>query len=190
MGCLCCAQQLQAGWRRRLGTQRAKTCRPRILGPREGLSRLAKERDRQALSPTFGSGMGVCRPCWHPTTFSTGSTISTEQANYFGSPYGGGPKGEDRQHSVDVGTFKPNGFALFDVHGNVSEWVQDCYKDSYESPPTDGSPVPEVPGCSRVWRGGNWASPPAGVRSASRGYSLPHVGWSAVGFRVARELSQ
>jgi formylglycine-generating enzyme required for sulfatase activity len=66
------------------------------------------------------------------TAFWWGSTISTSQANYDGSfAYGGGPKGEYRQQPLTVDSFAPNPWGLYNVHGNVWEWVQDCRIGDY-----------------------------------------------------------
>ena len=87
-----------------------------------------------------------------------------------------------------VGTFAANPFGLFDMGGNVMEWVQDCWHDSYVRAPDDGSAWVN-PGCSRrVIRGGSWSSTPVMSRSAFR-LSSPATSTDArVGFRVARDL--
>ena len=124
--------------------------------------------------------------------FHTGSTISTDQANYIGSQtYGGGVAGVDRWQTLPVGSFPANGFGLHDVHGNVFEWVQDCWNDSYTGAPSDGSAW-ESGDCShRVLRSGSWSSSPEVLRSAFRFLSLSGTsarGELSSGFRVARTL--
>ena len=73
------------------------------------------------------------------TAFHFGGTISASQANYDGNyTYGGGRKGQYRERTVAVGRFAPNAFGLYDVHGNVWEWVADCWNESYAGAPRDG----------------------------------------------------
>jgi formylglycine-generating enzyme required for sulfatase activity len=87
-----------------------------------------------------------------------------------------------------VMSFAPNPFGLYDIDGNVSEWVQDCWHDSYLRAPRDGTAWVN-PGCgSRVVRGGSWGSSPDQVRSAYRQGAETGVRSGRVGFRVAREL--
>lgn len=125
------------------------------------------------------------------TPFSTGSTITTEQANFKGDvTYGGSQKGVFRGKTVEVGTFPANGFGLHDMHGNVYEWVQDCHENSYAGAPTDGTAVTSGVCIYRVLRGGSWLSVPWGLRSAIRGSGRPDLGSYSSGFRVARSLSQ
>ena len=104
------------------------------------------------------------------TPFHTGATISINQANYDGNyTYGSGREGTYRERTVTVGRFRANAFRLYDVHGNVWEWTQDCWNDSYRGAPTDGR-AREGGECNlRVLRGGSWNSPPQHVRSAIRG---------------------
>ena len=74
------------------------------------------------------------------TPFSTGATINPKQANYDAKhSYAGGATGQPPQRTVAVGSFKPNAFGLHDVHGNVSEWVEDCWNEDYKGAPSDGS---------------------------------------------------
>ena len=122
--------------------------------------------------------------------FSTGATINYKQANYDANfVYGSsGKMGIFRQKTVDVGTFARNAFGLHDMHGNVWEWVQDCYKGSYEGAPVDGSAV-TASGCRlRILRGGSWNYHPQLLRSAYRYASAPEVRLDIAGFRVARSL--
>ncbi len=87
-----------------------------------------------------------------------------------------------------VGSFQANPMGLFDMGGNVMEWVEDCWHDSYVRAPTDGSAWVN-PGCERrVIRGGAWSSSPDMSRSAFRLSSHPDASDARVGFRVAREL--
>jgi formylglycine-generating enzyme required for sulfatase activity len=124
------------------------------------------------------------------TPFSTGQTITTDQANFDGNyTYGGSSKGQYRQKTVEVGSFKPNAFGLHDVHGNVWEWVEDCWHDNYQGAPTDGSAW-TIGECSRrAVRGGSWGDYPGTLRSALRDGYTPADRGSYGGFRLARTLS-
>lgn len=87
-----------------------------------------------------------------------------------------------------VARYRPNAFGLHDLAGNVSEWVADCWHDTYRRAPRDGEAWVN-PGCrSRVVRGGSWASSPAQTRSAWRIASDADTTNARVGFRVVREL--
>lgn len=87
-----------------------------------------------------------------------------------------------------VMSFAANPFGLYDIDGNVSEWVSDCWHDNYVRAPTDGSAWLN-PGCSvHVVRGGSWGSSPEQVRSAYRQGADGTVRSARVGFRVVREL--
>ena len=123
------------------------------------------------------------------TPFHTGAVISTEQANYDGNyTYGVGGKGQYRERTVAVGSFPENGFGLHDVHGNVIEWVQDCWNESYTGAPTDGTAW-ETGDCRyRVVRGGSWFGSPKNLRSASRGIGDANGHGHTLGFRVATNV--
>jgi formylglycine-generating enzyme required for sulfatase activity len=87
-----------------------------------------------------------------------------------------------------VMSFTPNAFGLYDMGGNVSEWVADCWHDNYIRAPRTGEAWVN-PGCGRrVIRGGSWGSAPDMVRSAYRQGASADVRSARVGFRVAREL--
>ena len=117
--------------------------------------------------------------------FHTGSTISTDQANYDGDLiYGNGVWGEYRKRTMPVGSFPANGFGLHDMHGNVWEWVQDCWAADYQGVPNDGAASGSGDCTMRVVRGGSWVSSPVSLRSANR---MGYDDWGAfTGFRVVR----
>lgn len=86
-----------------------------------------------------------------------------------------------------VGQKLPNAFGLFDMHGNVWEWTQDCWHSNYSGAPTDGSAW--MNGCTDTYwvlRGGSWNLSPAYLRSASRSYFIPDIRVTYFGFRLAR----
>ena len=124
------------------------------------------------------------------TPFTYGRTISTNQVNYNGShKYGSGRRGTYRERTTPVKTFAPNAFGLYDVHGNVWEWVEDCWHDSYRGTPSDGTVWLRGGNCSRrVLRGGSWLNDPRVLRSAARNRYTTETRLSRVGFRVARTL--
>jgi formylglycine-generating enzyme required for sulfatase activity len=124
------------------------------------------------------------------TPFWTGATISTGQANYDGtSIYGVGRKGDYRERTVAAGSLPANPWGLHEVHGNVWEWVEDCYHDSYKDAPADGRAWVSN-GCpSRVVRGGSWGSVPRDLRAAVRGRRAPGLRLFFAGLRVARMLT-
>ncbi len=123
------------------------------------------------------------------TPFSFGSTISTSQANYDGNyTYGSGASGEYRQKTTQGGGFSGNAFGLYDMHGNVREWTQDCYNESYSGAPKDGSAWTSGDCARRVVRGGSWYGGPQDLRSANRIRIRTSDRGDILGFRVARTL--
>jgi formylglycine-generating enzyme required for sulfatase activity len=89
-----------------------------------------------------------------------------------------------------VGSFKPNAFGLYDMVGNVTQWVLDCYHDNYHLAPTDGSARITASDCSRrVVRSGSFLLAPRFSRSARRAFSFPDTRIDNKGFRVGRTLS-
>jgi formylglycine-generating enzyme required for sulfatase activity len=91
------------------------------------------------------------------TPFWWGHSISTAQANYDGShTYGNGLKGEFRGRTLPVDMFEPNRWGLYQVHGNVWDWTEDCYHPSYQGAPADGSAWTSNDCSHHVVRGGSW----------------------------------
>jgi formylglycine-generating enzyme required for sulfatase activity len=126
------------------------------------------------------------------TAFWCGNSITTDQANYDGNlSYNGSPKGEFRKKTLEVHSFQPNPWGLYQVHGNVWEWVQDKRHGSYEGAPADGSAWEAGGGESdmRVLRGGSWYFDPRFLRAAIRSGLVDGYRVSFLGFRLARTLS-
>jgi formylglycine-generating enzyme required for sulfatase activity len=92
------------------------------------------------------------------------------------------------KQTAPVGSFAPNGWGLHDMHGNVWEWVEDPYHDTYAGAPKEGSVWASGGSSSRVLRGGSWAYYADGLRSAYRSHDHPDDRDVSVGFRVARTL--
>ena len=153
----------------------------------EFCKKLSAKTGQTVRLPTEAEWEYACR-AGTTTPFNTGETISTDQANYNGNyyTYGSKIKGEYREKTVAVGSFAPNAWGLYDMHGNVFEWCQDWY-DSY---PLDETidPVGVEKGESRVFRGGSWLSYARFCRSAARGRSNPSLRYNYIGFRVVCTL--
>jgi formylglycine-generating enzyme required for sulfatase activity len=88
-----------------------------------------------------------------------------------------------------VGSFGANRFGLYDMHGNVGQWIEDCYHESYRGAPEDGSAWVGANCGRRVSRGGSWQDEPRNLRSASRDRESTNRRGYRIGFRVARTLS-
>jgi formylglycine-generating enzyme required for sulfatase activity len=120
------------------------------------------------------------------TPFSFGDNITTDLVNYDGNyPYNSAPKGKYRQETTDVGTFPPNAFGLYDMHGNVCEWCEDDWHENYINAPKDGSAWNSQSGSvTRLLRGGCWFNDAGYCRSAIRFRYLRDDRYSSCGFRV------
>jgi formylglycine-generating enzyme required for sulfatase activity len=163
----------------------------------EFCKRLSEREGKKYRLPTEAEWEYACR-AGTTTPFYTGETISTNQANYNGDfVYGNGTKGSYREQTTPVGSFSPNDFGLYDMHGNVWEWCQDLYvHDYYASSPTSN---PQGPSSIRfpelrdvftyhVIRGGAWDSLPWNCRSAKRYLAVDRSDYN-IGFRVVQELN-
>ena len=119
------------------------------------------------------------------TRYSWGDEIGDNRANCDGC----GSEWDDEQ-TAPVGRFEPNAFGLYDMHGNVWEWVEDCYVDTYTGAPIDGSA--RTSGCvsdSAVLRGGAWSVSPRPLRAADRVWGAPSDRDDVIGFRLVQDLN-
>ncbi len=145
--------------------------------------------------PTEAEWEYVCRAGTN-TPFNTETSISADEANYYGHyPYEieenyfsqgnlQTQPGIYRQTTVAVESFSPNGWGLYDMHGNVGEWVWDWYGDYPTDPATD--PAGPESGTLRVNRGGGWNDFAKNMRSAYRATAPQDQGRFNVGIRLVR----
>lgn len=117
------------------------------------------------------------------STYWWGYQVEEGRANCFdcGSKW-------DRDSTAPVGSFPPNNFGLYDMAGNVREWIMDCYQPNYSGAPDDGSAWMETACKERVVRGGAFNKTSDSMRSTWRGHFKPDSNLTFVGFRVVREL--
>jgi formylglycine-generating enzyme required for sulfatase activity len=167
----------------------------------EFCARLSKNTGHNYRLPSEAEWEYACR-AGTTTPFHFGQTITTDQVNYNGDyTYGNSRKGIYRVETTDVGTFPPNAFGLYEMHGNVWEWCADPWHSNYQGAPTDGRVWDEEDNDnryqnsvdllvmsrnddrSRLLRGGSWGNNPRYSRSAFRYYIAPVTRSSDLGFR-------
>ncbi len=161
----------------------------------EFCKRLSKKAGREYRLPSEAEWEYACR-AGTTTPFHFGPTITTDLANYQGTDwksssgkvypgnYGKGPKGQHRKETIDVCSFPPNAFGLYDMHGNVWELCLDNWHNPYEGAPRNGSAWGEQAENSHLLRGGSWVNTPANCRAADRSLDLFVFLDSYIGFRV------
>lgn len=138
--------------------------------------------------PTEAEWEFVCR-AGTTTPFHYGRASTGVEANVKAVPptgYGAPPRVPDLNRTARVGSYKPNRWGVYDMHGNVGEWCWDWYdKEYYEKSPKENPPGPEK-GTHKLMRGGNWLVSNGSCRSASRFFHSPNESTYYTGFRVAR----
>ena len=161
--------------------------------------KLSEKVGREYRLPSEAEWEYACR-AGTTTPFHFGETISTDLANYrgqyvkykgktFPGKYGQGKLGGFRKQTTEVGSFPPNAFGVYDMHGTVWEWCSDRWHDNYRGAPTDGSAWGAGLTSKKLYalRGGSWISLPRNCRSAYRLSRSPSVrdDYIGIGFRVS-----
>jgi formylglycine-generating enzyme required for sulfatase activity len=137
--------------------------------------------------PTVAEWEYACR-AGSSSPFNTGNNITTNQANYNGNyPYNSNTKGSFRETTTAVGSFAPNSWGLYDMHGNVYEWCWD-WLGSYGSGSQE-NPAGASSGTLRIGRGGGWFSQARYMRSAYRYYFTTSFTYNDLGFRLVRQYA-
>jgi len=146
--------------------------------------RLSKKTGRNYSLPSETQWEYACR-AGTSTSFSVGETLTIDVANFNGEhTFLDEPRGFYRHVTTEGGTFPPNAFGLYDMHGNLWEWCADNWLDDYSASPRDSSAYQSRDNHSRVARGGSWHEPAALCRSASRLRMLESDADEFTGFRV------
>jgi formylglycine-generating enzyme required for sulfatase activity len=145
--------------------------------------RLLSESEREYVA------RGCASPSCPSTPFWFGKEIAPTRANYdWRYSYDGSAKAQPPRRTVATDASEPNPFGLLHVHGNVWEWVEDCWNASLAGLPKDGAPRVTGDCKSHVLRGGAWSTEPKDLRSAKRYWEPEGERRAEIGFRVARTL--
>jgi formylglycine-generating enzyme required for sulfatase activity len=153
------------------------------------LSKKTRARYRLLSEAEWEYAARGCAKACESLPFWFGIEISKDRVNYDSRvAYLGSPKATKRGRTVPVDASEPNPFGLLHVHGNVREWVEDCWAETLAELPRDGQPRTGGDCSRRVVRGGSYDDEPKDVRTAKRFWQVPTDRRSQIGFRVAREL--
>lgn len=150
--------------------------------------KLSKKAGKTFDLPTEAEWEYACR-AGSKEAFHYGKSLSSKQANFNGNyPYGGAEKGPFLFKTAPVGSYAPNAFGLYDMHGDVWEWCKDWYQKDYykDSPLRD--PQGAAKGEFRVMRGGCFSNYAEECRSAFRYHEFPRFRGFLMGFRVVMRL--
>ncbi|MGD0317134.1 MAG: formylglycine-generating enzyme family protein [Xanthobacteraceae bacterium] len=147
--------------------------------------RLLSEAEREYVT------RGCTSPACPSTPFWFGAEISPDRANYDSRySYNGSAKAQATRRTVATDASAPNPFGLLQVHGNVREWVEDCWNANLSGLPQDGTARTTGDCSGHVVRGGSWADEPKDLRSAKRTWEVTTERQAEIGFRVARTLRE
>lgn len=145
---------------------------------------LSNKTSKKYRLPTEAEWEYACRAGTN-TPFNTGENLTTDQANYNGNyPYKNFPKGKYLEKTTPVGSFAPNAWGLYDMHGNVYEWCSDWYDADYYKKSAAQNPNNSISSSIRVLRGGSWNYRGQYCRSAYRNYYAPAYRFNTFGFRL------
>lgn len=146
-----------------------------------------KRGGRSYRLPTEAEWEYACR-AGTTTTFHFGDSLSSDQANFNGNdPFGDAEPGPFLNRTTTVGSYAPNAFGLYDMHGNLNEWCSDRFDREFYGVSPQVNPQGSEMGSSRVIRGGDWYSDGRDCRSAFRYADIPEGKFYALGFRVVCE---
>jgi formylglycine-generating enzyme required for sulfatase activity/uncharacterized caspase-like protein len=190
-----------AQWQAIMGTKPSEKCDVKFQGENQPVVAVswddAKEFCQKASQKTGKSIRLPSETEWEyacragtTTPFHFGETITPDLVNYDGNnPYGDAPKGEYRQKTINVDSFSPNAWGLYQMHGNVREWCEDIWHRNYNGIPQDGTAwITDGEALRFVLRGGSWYDVADFCRSADR-FRLGAGGWlNFIGFRVVASV--
>ncbi len=139
--------------------------------------------------PTEAEWEYACR-AGTTTDFHYGDTLSSHQANFVGEfPHGKAPKGPTLQRPAKVGSYRPNAWGLYDMHGNVWQWCKDWFAEGYYKVSPKQDPPGPAQGDKHCMRGGGWNESGSSCRAACRSWCIADHRFGGNGFRVVVRLT-